>query len=82
MEGEAEVKEAMYTRKGKTIISLSTGVVEDFKSVNKAKKASHGIQKDLDGMLGRGSVRRLAHKNKFNSRTLSSEQIVRMRVGG
>ena len=38
------MKEATHTRKGKIIIALDTGAVEDHKSVNAAKKASHKLQ--------------------------------------
>ena len=49
------MKEATHTRKGKIIIALDTGAVEDHKSVNAAKKASHKLQ---PAGLGRGLVRR------------------------
>lgn len=47
---------AMYERKGQTIRDLTTNVVTDYKSVSKAKKASHALQMKTDGALGRGSL--------------------------
>ncbi len=57
------MKKPDYTRKGKQIINLDTGVVEDFRTMNLAKKRSRQIQMDADkGCLGRGTVRRMPRK--------------------
>ncbi len=49
-----------YERKGNTIRTVEFDRTETFKSINQAKKASHKIQMETDGGLGRGSLRRLA----------------------
>jgi hypothetical protein len=54
------MKKASWSRKGKTVINLVTGVVEEFKTINQAKKRSHQIQMEVDNGLGRGTVRRLS----------------------
>lgn len=54
------MKQAEYTRKGSTIITLATGHVENHKSINKAKKASRKLQP----RLGDGTVRMIPHKQK------------------
>ncbi len=59
------MKKPDYTRKGQQIINLVTGVVEDFKTVNLAKKRSRQIQMDADrDCLGRGTLRRMPRKTK------------------
>ncbi len=45
------MKQTTHTRKGKQIIDLTTGVVEDFKSVNQAKYRSRAIQMAADNAL-------------------------------
>ena len=79
------MKQAQYTRKGKQLINLTSGVVENFKRVNQAKRASRGIQMDADMALGRGTVRRLPRtqkeRNKTGGRQLSQEAIQRIRSG-
>lgn len=77
------MKQAEYTRKGKQLINLTSGVVENFKRVNQAKRASRGIQMDADRALGRGTVRCLSRtqseRNKTNNSQLSQEAIQRIR---
>ena len=63
------MKQTTHTRKGKQIIDLTTGVVEDFKSVNQAKYRSRAIQMAADNALGRGTVRKLYRK--FKERTVA-----------
>lgn len=45
-----------YMRRDHIITNLTTGVVEQFKTANQAKRRSHEIQMDNDKHLGRGSV--------------------------
>lgn len=47
-----------YMRRNAMITNLSTGVVERFSGVSRAKRASHKIQMDNDGALGRGILRK------------------------
>ena len=48
-----------YERNGKVLTNLANGERPPFKSVNAAKRASRKLQMELDGALGRGSVRRI-----------------------
>ncbi len=79
------MKKAEYTRRGKQLINLTSGVVKDFPRVNQAKRASRGIQMDADEMLGLGIVRCLprTHKEriKVDNRQLSQQAIQRIRQG-
>jgi hypothetical protein len=52
------MKPVQYIRKRKMVTNVQTGVVEQFKSVNGAKRHSRALQMKEDGSLGRGSVRR------------------------
>ena len=53
------MKEAKYTRNNNLIIELGPngGKTNNFKSINAAKRESRTLQMNLDGALGRGSVR-------------------------
>jgi len=52
------MKEVTHTRRGKQIIDLSTGVVEDHLSLNQAKKRSTAVQK------AGGILRKIPRKDK------------------
>jgi len=76
------MKAAEYMRRGRQLTNLSSGVIEDFKSINAAKRASHGLQHDIDGgSLGRGTVRKIARKIKeqlkASSRLMSYSSMIR-----
>ena len=58
------MKQATHTRRGHQIIDLATGVVEDHKSVNLAKKRSRALQTLGKDALGLGTVRKLPRKFK------------------
>ncbi len=77
------MKEPLYARKGQNIITLATGAVEMFKTANQAKKASRLLQLDLDGALGRGTLRATNLKRKFDplSVQLPTRTILNMRSG-
>ena len=51
------MKETKYIRTGNRIKNVETGAEEQYKSTNKAKKASWKIQMDADRSLGLGTVR-------------------------
>lgn len=51
------MKDIKFERKGNQIKNLETGEVTKHKSINLAKKASHKLQKDTDGTIGRGCLR-------------------------
>lgn len=59
------MKEVTHTRRGKQIIDLATGVVQDFKFINEAKRASRVIQ-STGGTLRR-LQRKLADRLKASS---------------
>ncbi len=77
------MKAPEYARKGKTIINLTTGVVEPYKSLNAARKASRHIQLAADNGLGRGTLRlqRYKQQTKWTAPVLSIDTILRMRSG-
>lgn len=78
------MKDLTHIRKGKVITEVNTNIAKDYKTVNKAKRASHKIQMDQDGGLGRGSVQKSTkHQVQFDagSIVLSEEQLTRMRTG-
>ena len=50
-------QEPVFIRKGASIRQESNGNVDDYRSINAAKRESRKIQMDLDGALGRGSVK-------------------------
>ena len=58
------MKEVTHTRRGKQIIDLTTGVVEDFKTINQAKKRSKAVQMAANktNALGRGTLRIIRRK--------------------
>lgn len=56
------MKKVTHTRKGKQVIDLGTGEVEDHKTINAAKKRSKAIQLSADGALGRGTLRLIPRK--------------------
>lgn len=47
--------QTLFKRKGKNITTVATGAVQHFDSNNKAKQASHKLQK-ANGGLGAGSL--------------------------
>ncbi|KKN65448.1 hypothetical protein LCGC14_0481680 [marine sediment metagenome] len=47
-----------YMRRNAMITNLTTGVVEQFSSISRAKRASHKIQIDNDKALGLGILRK------------------------
>ena len=51
------MKKQMFERKGRKVLDLTDHVTVDHKTVNAAKKWSRKKQIELDGALGRGSVR-------------------------
>jgi hypothetical protein len=51
------MKEVTHYRKGKNVISKSSGTVSEHKTVNGAKRESRKIQMEADRALGRGTVR-------------------------
>lgn len=52
------MKPAQYERNGHTIKDLSPGGKrKSFKAINEAKRESRELQMDIDGALGRGTVR-------------------------
>lgn len=51
------MKDPKFGRKGHMIEDVETGKMEQFKSVNTAKRESRARQMAHDGALGRGSVR-------------------------
>ena len=66
-----------HNRKGKVITEVSTGNATDHKSINQAKKASRKLQ----GSLGDGSIKVVAHKSQRVTRTLSEDEVARLRTG-
>lgn len=50
------MKDTKYIRRNNIITEISTGMIQQFKSINQAKKASFDVQMKNDGALGRGSV--------------------------
>ncbi len=76
------MREVTHTRKGKQIINLSTGVVEDFPSINQAKYRSRKLQ-STSGVVLRKIARKLKDRVlAFGSRELDDKQVRRMRSGG
>jgi len=51
------MKDAQWYRKGHILRHATDGRVEDCKTINNAKRRSRALQMELDGALGRGSVR-------------------------
>ncbi len=63
------MKEITHTRRGKQIIDLSTGVVEDHKYVNQAKRRSRALQSE--GSTVRRIGRKLSERMKTSSHRMS-----------
>ena len=69
------MKEVTHTRRGKQVIDLTTGVVEDFKTINAAKGRSKAIQKSADGALGRGTLRCIARSDADRIKAFGTVQL-------
>ena len=59
------MKKPTHTRKGKMIIDLATGVVEEFKYVNEAKRRSTLLRKS--GSVVRRLSRKLSERHAASS---------------
>ena len=62
------MKDCTHVRKGREIRSAKPGDAEMHQSINKAKKASWGIQMRQDKGLGRGSVKVIPYVPKKRKR--------------
>ena len=71
-------REVTHTRKGKQIIDLNTGVVEDHKYVNEAKRRSRALR------AAGSNVRRLPRKDNDRAKTFDGNdpaRFVKSRTG-
>lgn len=63
------MKTPTHSRRGKQIIDLETGVVEDFKYVNEAKRRSRALK--AEGSIVRRLTRKFSERSKASAHRMS-----------